>query len=62
MISDFFFFFWSVKPEEKAKEKVIPCQTKNHWILPSDTLERQAAEELMKGEIHNVLCFVMLLK
>ena len=47
---------YSVKPEEKPREKVIPCQTKNRWILSPDAklannLDRQAAEELMKGEI-----------
>jgi len=44
----------SIKPEEKPREKVIPCQTKNRWLLPPDaklSLDRQAAEELMKGEI-----------
>ena len=46
----------SIKPEEKAREKVIPCQTKNRWILPPDatlanSLDRQAALELMKGEL-----------
>ncbi|XP_078342048.1 G-patch domain and KOW motifs-containing protein-like isoform X2 [Oculina patagonica] len=44
----------SVKPEEKPTEKVIPCQTKNRWILPPDakfvnSLDRQAAEELIKA-------------
>ncbi|XP_068759419.1 G-patch domain and KOW motifs-containing protein-like [Montipora capricornis] len=44
----------SVKPEDKPKEKVIPCLAKNRWILPTegkfaDTLDRQAAEELMKA-------------
>ena len=47
-------FLFSVKPEDKPKEKVIPCLAKNRWILPmegkfADTLDRQAAEELMKG-------------
>ncbi|XP_073229046.1 G-patch domain and KOW motifs-containing protein-like isoform X1 [Porites lutea] len=43
----------SVKGENKQKEKVIPCLAKNRWILPPDSkfsnsLDRQAAEELMK--------------
>ena len=47
---------FSVRPEEKPKEKVIPCQTKNRWILPPDakvvnSLDRQAVEELLKGWI-----------
>ena len=49
------FYISSVKPEERPKEKVIPCQIKNRWILPPDakfanSLDKQAAEELMKGE------------
>ena len=48
------FYLYSVKPEERPREKVIPCRTKNRWILPRDaklvnSLDRQAAEELMKG-------------
>ncbi|CAH3149036.1 unnamed protein product [Pocillopora meandrina] len=44
----------SIKPEEKPKEKVIPCKTKNRWILSEDakfvdSLDRQAAEELLKA-------------
>ena len=51
--------FLSIKPEEKPKEKVIPCKTKNRWILPEDakfvdSLDRQAAEELLKGETNGV--------
>ena len=47
-------YFFSIKPEEKPTEKVIPCQSKNRWILPPDakfvnSLDRQAAEELIKG-------------
>ena len=50
-------YLYSVKPEDKPREKVIPCQTKNRWILPKDaklanSLDRQAAEELIKGELH----------
>jgi hypothetical protein len=44
----------SVKPKEEAKELVIPLRTKNRWILPTtaaDGLDRQAAEELVKGII-----------
>jgi len=49
-----FFYLYSIKPEERPREKVIPCRTKNRWILPRDaklvnSLDRQAAEELMKG-------------
>ena len=49
-------YLHSVRPEEKPREKVIPCQIKNRWILPQDaklanSLDRQAAEELMKGEM-----------
>lgn len=52
----YFFSYSSVKPEEKPKEKIIPCQSKNRWILPPDakfanSLDRQAAEELMKGVV-----------
>lgn len=44
----------SVKPEDKPKEKIIPCLAKNRWILPaeakfSNSLDREAAEELMKA-------------
>ena len=51
---------FSVKPEDKPKEKVIPCLAKNRWILPaeakfSNSLDREAAEELMKGAIDS--CF-----
>lgn len=51
---------FSIKPEEKPKEKVIPCKTKNRWILPedakfSDSLDRQAAEELLKGKIRTAV-------
>lgn len=36
---------------------MIPCLAKNRWILPPDSnfcysLDRQAAEELMKGELY----------
>lgn len=38
---------------------MIPCLAKNRWILPPDSkfsnsLERQAAEELMKGELYEL--------
>lgn len=51
---------FSIKPEEKPKEKVIPCKTKNRWILPedakfSDSLDRQAAEELLKGKFRTAV-------
>lgn len=38
---------------------MIPCLAKNRWILPPDSkfsnsLDRQAAEELMKGELYEL--------
>ena len=53
---------FSVKPEDKPKEKVIPCLAKNRWILPaeakfSNSLDREAAEELMKGAIDSFFFF-----
>jgi len=49
----------SIKPQEKPREKVIPCQTKPRWILPPDaklakSLDIQAAEELVKGELFHL--------
>lgn len=53
LILDYTLFFFSVKPKEVAKELVIPLQKKNRWILPTtvDGLDKQAAEELVKGKI-----------
>ena len=49
-----FFFVYSIKSEQKVKEKVIPCLMKNRWILPPDAkvvdkLDKEAADELLKG-------------